>query len=124
MRGIRPALDPRRFRNLPVLSRSWPKSEIGFGIRPAAAQSPKWLSGFVPQPVKVRNGFRDLSRSWSKSEMGSEICPAAGRNPKWASGFVPQLVKVRSGLRDVVSLMVKHGNSLRVPVPLQGKAGK
>jgi len=84
---------------------------------------PKFPS-FVPQLVKVRNGFRDLSRSWSKSEMGSEICPAAGRNPKWASGFVPQLVKVRSGLRDVVSLMVKHGNSLRVSVPLQVKAGK
>ena len=73
MRGIRPALDPRLFRNLPVLSRSWPTSEIGFGIRPAAGQSPKWVSGFVPQLVKVRNGFRDLSRSGSKSDMGCGV---------------------------------------------------
>ena len=52
---------------------------------------------FVPQLVKVRNGFRD---------------------------FVPQLVKVRNGFRDVVPLQVKDGNSLRGFVPLQVKAGK
>ena len=57
-------------RNFQVLSRSWSKSEMGFGICLAVGQSPKWVPRFVPQLVEFRDWLRDLPHSWSKSEVG------------------------------------------------------
>ena len=75
-------------RNFQVLSDSWSKSEMGFGICLAVGQSPKWVPRFVPQLVEFRNGLRDSSHSWSKSEVGCGMLCRWWSNMETAFGFL------------------------------------